>query len=113
MPQVGNAAFGITCGNAPPSTTGLLGLSGAPLAAPITILGAQVWIDLGSPAFFVLGVGSNALGAAVVPIPIPPIPSLAGSQVCLQFAWGGPSSPPPCPATGVSASNALAVVVQP
>ena len=44
----------------------------------------------------------------------PSVPALAGGQTWTQFFWFGPNSPsPPCPPSGVSASNALAIVVQP
>ncbi len=112
-PQVGNASFALTCGNAPPIATGLLAFSGAGLAAPFSVFGADIWVDLASPAFFTVFVTSNALGAALVPIPIPNVPTLAGGQAFAQFFWAGPSSPPPCPALGISASGALAIVVQP
>jgi hypothetical protein len=112
-PEVGNATFALTCGNAPASATGLLAISDAGLARPVSIFGAQVWIDLASPAFFTVFVSSNAVGAAVVPIPIPNLPALAGAQAYIQFFWAGPTSPPPCPPLGVSASSALAITVQP
>ncbi|MCI0585329.1 MAG: hypothetical protein L0323_00650 [Planctomycetes bacterium] len=114
IPQVGNAAFVVTCGNAPPSAVGYLAFSDAPLASPLVIIGVQIWIDPASPQFFLLPVNSNTAGVAQVPIPVPGIPSLAGAQVYTQFAWAGPSAPsPPCPPIGISASNALAIVVQP
>jgi hypothetical protein len=113
IPQVGNAAFALTCGNAPPSTTGLLAFSGAPLATPLVFLGAGIWIDLASPGFFTVFAPSNASGVAQIPLPIPSVPGLVGQQAFAQFAWVGPNSPPPCPPTGISASNALAITVQP
>jgi hypothetical protein len=113
IPQVGNSAFAITCGNAPPSTTGLLAFSGAPLATPLVFLGAGIWIDVASGAFFTVFAPSNARGVAQIPLPIPSVPALVGQQAFAQFAWVGPNSPPPCPPTGVSASNALAITVQP
>ncbi|HKB16334.1 MAG TPA: hypothetical protein VKF62_09715, partial [Planctomycetota bacterium] len=113
-PQVGNAAFALTCINAPQNAGGLLGFSGAPLASPLGIASVQVWIDPASPLFFLVLVISDPAGDAQVPIPIPAIPSLAGAQAYLQFFWFGLALPsPPCPPTGFSASNALAVVVQP
>ncbi|MCI0588298.1 MAG: hypothetical protein L0323_15820, partial [Planctomycetes bacterium] len=114
IPQVGNAAFALTCWHAPVNATGLLAFSSAGLATPFVFLGASVWLDLASPAFFVLPVPSNAVGAAQVGIPIPANPALAGGQAFVQFFWAGPSSPsPPCPPLGVSASAALAVTIQP
>jgi len=113
MPQVGNATFAIRCTSAPSSTTGLLAFSGAGLATPLAIFGAGVWVDPASPAFFTVFVPSNGVGAAQFSVPIPGIPALAGAQAYAQFAWLGPSAPPPCPATGVSTSNALEITIQP
>ena len=113
IPQVGNAAFSVTCGRAPANGLGALGLSATALATPVTILGAQSWIDWSASVSFALREFADASGVVQVPLPIPPVPSLAGAQVHLQFVWAGPSAPPPCPVTGISASNALAVVVQP
>ncbi|MCI0589636.1 MAG: hypothetical protein L0323_22705 [Planctomycetes bacterium] len=112
-PQVGNSSFSITCGHAPSNGIGALGFSPTPLGAPLSIQGVQSWIDWGAPGSFALREFADAFGVAQVPVPIPAVPSLAGAQVYLQFAWMGPSAPAPCPPTGISASNALAVVVQP
>ncbi|HKB15899.1 MAG TPA: hypothetical protein VKF62_07525, partial [Planctomycetota bacterium] len=113
-PQVGNAGFAVTCDDAPQNAAGLLGFSGAPLASPLGIVGVQVWIDPASPQFFSVLTISNGAGDAQVPIPIPAVPSLAGGQAYLQFFWFGLSVPsPPCPPSGFSASNALAITVQP
>jgi hypothetical protein len=106
IPQVGNAAFALTCTRAPANATGLLGLSAS--AAPSLVLGAQIWIDLLSPAFFGIPAASNALGLSQVPIPIPIVPSLGGGQAFAQFAWLDACAP-----GGVSASNAIALTVQP
>jgi hypothetical protein len=113
VPQVGNAAFAITCGNAPPSTTGLLAFSGAGLVVPYTLGPLEIWIDPASPAFFTVFAPSNASGVAQIPLPIPSVPGLVGQQAFAQFLWFGPNAPPPCPPTGLSASNALAITVQP
>ncbi len=112
MPQVGNAAFAITCTDAPPSSPlGLLGLSPAGLASPVPILGVDLWID--PVGLLLLPAASNGDGYSVIAIPIPNDPSLAGGTEFSQFFWLGPTAPPPCPPLGVSASNALAITVQP
>jgi hypothetical protein len=116
VPQLGNAAFAITCNNAPPNVPagpgGVLVISAAALATPVSIAGANAWVDGSQLAHFPVIAGSNAAGAAVVPLPIPNNSAIAGLQLFLQFFWAGPSSPPPCPPSGVSASNALAITVQ-
>jgi hypothetical protein len=71
-----------------------------------------VWID--PTSLLTTGtVFSNPIGAGEVPLPIPAVPTLVGLQLFAQFVWIGPGSPPPCPLLGVSASNALAVMIQP
>ena len=108
IPQVGNSSFAITCGNGPASAFGFFGVSGAGLAAPLVFNGLAVWIDPFAPLFFEIVVPSDAVGAALVPIPVPANPALAGAQLFFQFAWFDACAP-----GGFSASNALAVVVQP
>jgi hypothetical protein len=105
IPQIGNGAFAVTCSGAPLGMSGLLALGGA-LAAPLPVLGLSVWIDTTS-LFVGLPAVSNPAGFAAVPIPIPPIPGLAGGTVSGQFGWLDCGTPP------LSASNALTLVVQP
>jgi len=111
-PQVGNPSFTITCTNAPPNAVGRLGVSLAAASPLFFVAGVLVGVDPFTTLF--LDTSSNAIGAAEVPIPIPSSPALAGGQSFAQFFWLGPSAPsPPCPPLGISASNALALVVQP
>ena len=112
MPRVGNASFGLTCGNAPATTTGLLALTGNRFANPIVVLGVDLWIDP-SVQLVQIQASSNAVGASEVTLPLPNTPRLAGARLFAQFLWLGPNAPPPCPALGFSASNALAITVQP
>ncbi|MCI0587211.1 MAG: hypothetical protein L0323_10265 [Planctomycetes bacterium] len=107
-PQVGNAAFAVTCASGPSNGFGFLGFSSAGLAAPLVFGGLAAWIDPFAPFFLEIVVPSNAVGAATVPLPIPPDAALAGLQLFVQFAW-----PDACAPGGFSASNALAIVVQP
>ncbi|MCI0585843.1 MAG: hypothetical protein L0323_03265 [Planctomycetes bacterium] len=108
IPQVGNASFAITCTNAPANAFGFFGVSSAGLTTPLVFNGLAVWIDPFAPLFFEIVVPSDPVGAATVPIPIPANPALAGVQLFFQFAWFDACAP-----GGFSASNALAVVVQP
>jgi hypothetical protein len=108
IPQVGNGGFAVTCGGAPPNGLGILGLSDAGLSSPVFIAGASIWIDPLSSRLFGALVWSDALGGAQVSVPIPGIPSLAGAAAYAQFAW-----PDACASGGISASNALEIVVQP
>jgi hypothetical protein len=112
MPSVGNAGFAITCGNAPPGGIGLLLAGGAGLASPINVLGVEIWIDP-NPFLVTFGVTSNGVGASEFALPIPGSVGLVGTRLCTQFAWISPSSPPPCPPLGVSASDAVDIIIQP
>jgi hypothetical protein len=112
MPQIGNAAFAITCGNAAPTTAGLIAFAGAGLPSEITVLGVDVWIDPTS-LLTTATVFSNPIGAGEVPLPIPAASALVGLRLFAQFVWIGPGSPPPCPPLGLSASNALGFTIQP
>ncbi|HEX5054534.1 MAG TPA: hypothetical protein VFZ65_22340 [Planctomycetota bacterium] len=112
MPQVGNANFALTCGNAAPNTVGLIAFASAGLPAPLSVLGVDVWID--PTALLVTAtVFSNPIGASEVPLPIPPNPTVAGVRLFTQFLWLGPNAPPPCPPLGFSASYALDFTIQP
>ncbi len=112
MPQVGNAAFSLSCTNAPPSASGLLALTGSRLATPVLVLGIEIWID---PilVFIQLPATSNGVGASETQLGIPNGPWLRGTRLAAQFVWAGPTSPPPCPPQGLSASHALEITIQP
>ena len=111
MPQVGNAAFALTCGNAAPNSVGLIAFGGG-LVNPIPVLGVNVWIDP-SVLFATATVFSNPIGACELPLPIPADPAIAGFRFFAQFLWLGPGAPLPCPPMGFSATNALDISIQP
>ncbi len=102
----GTPAFALTCSAGPPSGAGLLALALDELPSPFSFSGAYVWVDPTAIAAIV-AVSSNALGRAVVAVPIPADPSLVGGQAFAQFFWVDS-----CASGSVSASNALAVTVQ-
>ncbi|MCI0589469.1 MAG: hypothetical protein L0323_21855 [Planctomycetes bacterium] len=106
VPQVGNAAFAITCTNAPPGSFGLFGLSGGALPSPLPVSGAGLWLNPATLLAF--PVASTPIGATPFSLPIPPLPSLAGATLYTQSGWADACAP-----GGISASNALQVVVQP
>ncbi len=113
MPRIGNAGFAVTCGNAPPNSGhGILDLDGGRMSTPFPLLGIQLWVGSG-PWFVHLFATSNADGAASVGLPLPNASNLIGGNLNAQFAWFGPTSPPPCPPLGLSASNALDITIQP
>ncbi len=112
MPRVGNAGFALTCGNAPPNTSGLLALTGNSFASPVVVLGAEIWVDP-TLVFIQLPATSNNVGASEMNLPIPNGRWLRGTRLFAQFFWAGPTSPPPCPPQGLSASHALEFTIQP
>ena len=113
MPRAGNADFALTCSNAPANACACVGLAAAALSTPLRFLGVDIWFDASAVWFVALPGQSNSLGAAEIPLPIPQDPWLVGQRLYAQFVWAGPASPPPCPPLGLSASNALEVLVQP
>lgn len=112
MPQVGNGGFAMGRSNAPPNAPGLTAIASARLQTPTAVLAVDVWID---PATLLVPwtTNSNAVGTANVPLAIPSTPALAGLRFFTQFFWPVLSTPLPCPAFGLAASNALDVTIQP
>ena len=110
MPSVGNAAFAITCNNAPLGVSGVALLATSSLTTAIPVLGVLVWVD---PLGLAPIVGSNGVGAAEFPLPVPRNAWLVSQRLQAQFVWLGPASPAPCPPLGLSASNALEFTIQP
>jgi hypothetical protein len=107
MPQLGHR-FGLTCTNAPPSSgKGLLALGTSGLASSLQVKGAELWVAP-VPSLLLLPMASNASSFSLVETVLPASASLAGAPLFAQFLW-----PSPCVAAGWSASNALAVTVQP
>ena len=107
MPRVGNARFAFTCGAAPRAgTAGWLAVSTAPLAVPVSVGGAGLWVD---PAeiLALVPLVSQQPAYAEIPVRIPGDPGLAGVQVSVQFLWENPAAPP-----AYMASNALTITVQ-
>jgi hypothetical protein len=76
------------------------------------MLGIDLWVDP-FRLWLLPALASNGIGAASLPLPVPPDPSLAGGRLHAQFVWLGPAAPAPCPRLGLSASNALEIVIQP
>jgi hypothetical protein len=112
MPSVGNTAFALTSGNAAPNTVGVFAAAGAGLPSPLPVFGVGVWIDP-TTLLITATVVSDALGVGSVPMPIPNNPTLAGLQFFAQFLWLSPTTAPPCPPLGWSATPALGIVIQP
>jgi len=107
MPAVGAGGFALTCSQAPAlSSRGWL-LLGAPLAEPVTVLGAELWVDPAQLTALV-PVTSDEVGWVDLRLPLPDDPSLAGLVAAAQFAWLDASA-----RGGLAASSALRITVQP
>jgi hypothetical protein len=112
VPSVGNAAFEITCTQAPELAVGTLLLAAGPLGSGLPVLGIELWVDVGGPWVPVSAV-SDLVGFAAVGLALPSEPALVGASVFAQFLWLGPTAPPPCPPIGLSASQGLQIEIQP
>ncbi len=106
VPAVGNAGFGVVGTRAPASGLGVAALSTAPLPAPITVLGIDVFVD--PTAAVLLTTLANTLGTSDVAVPIPADVALVGFGLFAQFAWLDATC-----ASGFSASGALTAIVVP
>jgi hypothetical protein len=108
MPQVGKS-FSMTCRNAPPSSTqGVLAVGASDLSQPLMAKGAEFWVNP-TPILLLLPMVSNAVGFASLGGTLPNAPALVGASFTVQCFW-----PDACAPSGpISASNALAVTIQP
>ena len=108
MPKLGGS-FSMTCRNAPPSSAqGLIVLGFGDLPQPLMAKGTQFWINP-LPLLLFLPLASNPLGFAKLGGTLPNTPALAGVSFTVQCFW-----PDACAPSGpLSASNALAITLQP
>lgn len=106
LANLGNSGFAFVGTRAPNNFIGLSMLSFAGLATPQPILGTDLLVDLS------LGitqwVQASQLGTCTVPLAIPADPAYTGISLHAQYLWVDPT----CPA-GMSASNAVVVILQP
>lgn len=107
QPFVGNAGFAFQCARVPPNSIGFFLLTGSGLQSPQVLQGIELWVDPASGAAFHV-VTADADGNAAFPLPVPNLPQLVGLGLSAQFAW-----PDTCAPQGLSASDAIAIVVQP
>ncbi len=96
--------FEITCTAGPTSGFGILAVSLGKLVTPIPVMGAQLYVD--PLALVAVPVTSGVEGYFSRPASLNGIP--IGTKGYVQFLWQDPCAP-----LGVSASNALEIVVQP
>lgn len=107
MPSLGADDFVLVGSTAPRLSRGLLLLGHDALDAPLSIRGADLFVD---PAglFAVRLLRSDAAGLVEAPRRIPASPDLVGFSFVAQMLW-----PSECATPGFSATPALRVVVQP
>jgi len=99
--------FAFTCIEAPPSTTGYLALSLGKIPSGFQVLGVTLYVDPATP-HIVIPDGTNSVGYAETPVPIPP--GIRGVQFHCQYLW---ANTPQCGGAGkFSASNAISITVQ-
>ncbi|MSR48362.1 MAG: hypothetical protein EXS13_15095 [Planctomycetes bacterium] len=96
----------VGCENGLASTTGWLGVSFGALDTPISIAGIDLWIDPNSSLFILLPVTTEPTGYSELELHAGN--GLVGVLVALQWFWIDPCGP-----QGITASDALAVTVQP
>lgn len=111
MPRIGASSFAITGSGAPPSGAGQVFLASSVLASPLRVSGIDLHVDPAT-VFAAPTVTATLRGAVSLPLSIPALPALVGLRFYAQFMFAGPTSPPPCPPLGLSATSALEVVVQ-
>lgn len=107
MPVQSDSGFAFTASEAPPSSVGVLAIGTASAPSGVPVLGVSAFIDPGAP-FLVLGAVSESLGWCKRNVSLP-----AGSQGVVaygQFLWFDPSI---CAGGAFSATNAMAITIQP
>jgi hypothetical protein len=107
MPNVGNAAFGLTSTGAAPFAPGVLLVGVGGLPRSLTAKGFQLWVDP-VPLLLQIPVVANELGALQLAAPLPATPGLVGQTAYVQWVWTDACAPGPYAATA-----ALAITFQP
>ena len=110
-PMINSPNFGITCTNAPPSSTGfgLLATGQDLLGSDPFGLGVLLHIDPLSAILLTFPFSSDAFGDALAPLPILNRPNLVGLTLYAQALWVWTSCP--LPPFGLSSSKGLALTV--
>ncbi len=106
-PFVGTNAFALTCGDIPAGSLTVVGIGLSTLPSALPVLGFDLWLDPATMVNTPLVIAQSS-GSAVLPIPIPATPGLAGASLAAQFVWFDA-----CPGPSFGASDALTFTVQP
>jgi hypothetical protein len=113
VPSVGNAAFGLTCTNAPANALGLALVTNAYGTAGNNTLGLGVVLYgdfLASTEVQGLDFFSDRDGYGVAPAPIPNVPALKGKTYAAQAIWLDAGCNPSI--YGLTSSSAVAMTIQ-
>jgi len=108
IPRVGNTAFGLTCTNSHPGIGGIIAVGTGVLATPLLFGEMGIWIDPTQPIAWNY-VPSTATGEMFLPLPIPMNAALTGLNLYSQSIL---LEQPGCLPGGLSASNAIGIIVQ-
>ncbi|MBI5851299.1 MAG: hypothetical protein HZB39_09745 [Planctomycetes bacterium] len=105
-PFVGEPRFELSAGDVPTASPALALVALGVLAAPLPLLGIDVWVD---PNSLVVStpVLVDARACAHLPLAVPATSGLAGATIAVQFAWLDA-----CPGYVLGASDAVRVVIQ-
>lgn len=107
-PRVNTPTFAFTCDHAPPASLGwgLISAIGDLGGSDPTGFGITFHVGFGGP-FLMFPIASDANGNALVPAPIPNLPTIAGATIYVQALWTWTTCSPTGP--GVSSSRGLKV----
>ena len=104
---VGSPKVPLTCTRAPALTPGWLAIGVPTFDQPHDAAGALGWVDF-AQTYLLLPVSSDRWGYSRSDLGVPDAQDLIGQQFAAQFFW-----PDACGPAGWSASNALAITIQP
>lgn len=112
-PTLHNPGWRFICANAPTNSLGIMLLSNTQDVAGTVALGLRFHVGVAPPSALIqVGFATGPTSPAVLPFPLPNAPALVRARLYAQAVtyWGATCSLPPL---GLSASNGLAITVQP
>lgn len=112
-PTLHNPGWQLVCSNGPANSIGTMLLGDTQDLAGTVLLGLRLHVGVAPPSALIqVGFGTGPTSTAVLPVPLPNVRALVGARLYAQAAmyWGTACSLPPL---GLSASNGLAITIQP
>lgn len=104
--ETGNGSFSFGSYGGPPSSLWLHALALGGLAAPVSAIGVDIWVNPLAGYATAAGIG-DSLGTSRTTLGIPNNPALAGAQLFGQALWFDP-----CGAQGITASDGLQITIR-